>query len=161
VERLVAENSIPSPAVMLRAAAVRAVGGYDETLTFDDYDMWMRLLSRYTLLYEPAVVVNYRILTHSLSRNTDRLGDFLLSEARMITKHADTTPTINAVIAQRLRVSAAKLLERGDMPRLRAVFGLLATVDKGWRITCGRLMSRGPIGRWLVRVLDLVESREH
>lgn len=157
VERLVAENTIPSPAVMVRAAAVRETGGYDESLTFDDYDMWMRLLLKYNLVYEPSIVVNYRILDHSLSRNADRHGDFLLSEAKMIAKYAGLTPTINATIACRLRHSAFKLAERDDRRRLREILGLLTIVDPDWRVRLGQAATRLPWGVGAVRRSGLLE----
>ena len=126
--RLVTANTIPSPAVMLRAAAVREVGGYDETLTFDDYDMWMRLLSTRTLRYHPDIVVNYRLLASSLSRSKERFGDFLLSEARMVAKHIGRTPAIDAAIAARLEASGRKLVEMEDGKRLASLLTLLDTV---------------------------------
>lgn len=129
LRRLVVANTIPSPAAMLRADAVREVGGYDESLTFDDYDMWMRLLSRKTLAYHPDIIVNYRLLASSLSRSKERFGDFLLSEARMVAKHVGVSPEIDDAIATRLSATARKLIELGDRGRIAAVTGLLATVD--------------------------------
>jgi glycosyltransferase involved in cell wall biosynthesis len=161
VESLVGENVIPSPAVMLRSALVREVGGYDESLTFDDYDMWMRLLGRYTLVYDPTIVVDYRVLAQSLSRNTGRHGDFLLSEARMIYKHVGTTPTIDATIATRLLVSGRKLADRDDTRRLRYLLGMLRTVDGRWRIRFASAAVRLPRGARLVKNLRLLESDEH
>lgn len=160
VESLVGENVIPSPAVMVRADRVREVGGYDESLTFDDYDMWMRLLGRYTFVYEPSVVVDYRILAHSLSRNTDRHGDFLLSEARMIFKHSGTTPTINATIRRRLLVTAEKLAERDDSRRLREVLGMVRSIDSSWDMRVASGASRLPHGARLVKSMKLLESHE-
>ena len=160
VESLVGENVIPSPAVMVRADRVREVGGYDESLTFDDYDMWMRLLGRYTLVYEPSVVVDYRILAHSLSRNTDRHGDFLLSEARMIFKHSGTTPTINATIRRRLIVTAEKLAERDDSRRLREVLGMVRSIDSSWDMRVASGASRLPHGARLVKSMKLLETHE-
>jgi glycosyltransferase involved in cell wall biosynthesis len=160
VESLVGENVIPSPAVMVRADRVREVGGYDESLTFDDYDMWMRLLGHYTLVYEPSVVVNYRILAQSLSRSTDRHGDFLLSEARMIFKHSSTTPTIDATIRKRLLVSAEKLADRLDARRLRDMLGMLRSIDSSWNIRVASLASHLPRGARLVKRMNLLETNE-
>lgn len=160
VESLVSDNVIPSPAVMVRADRVREVGGYDESLIFDDYDMWMRLLGRYTLVYEPSVVVDYRVLAQSLSRNTDRHGDFLLSEARMIYKHRGTTPTIDATIRERLLVSAEKLAERRDTRRLRNVLSMVRSIDSSWTIRIASLASRLPRGARLVERMKLVETHD-
>ncbi|WP_275891105.1 glycosyltransferase family 2 protein [Microbacterium hominis] len=127
---LVSENVIPSPAVLLKADEVRRVGGYDESLTFDDYDMWLRLLKERTLLFEPDIVVNYRLLGSSLSRNPDRHGDFLLSEARMMFKHRGTPETDHAMVP-RLRRSAQTLQAMGDIARLERVEWMIRAVEEG------------------------------
>jgi glycosyltransferase involved in cell wall biosynthesis len=152
VETLVAENKIPSPAVMLRANRVREVGGYDESLTFDDYDMWMRLLSKYTLIYDPSIVVNYRVLQQSLSRNTARHGDFLLSEAKMIFKHVGLTATINQTIRDRLIVSGQKR---------RVLLKMLRSVDPTWQIRRGAFAALLPQGAKTIHKMRLLETNEH
>jgi glycosyltransferase involved in cell wall biosynthesis len=161
VEALVGENTIPSPAVMIRSDFVRQVGGYDESLTFDDYDLWMRLLSRYSLVYHSSVVVNYRVLNTSLSRSTARHGDFLLSEAKMVYKNVGLTPTINRRIKARLTVSGRKLSERGDTVRLRALLTMLRTVDPRWRIRFALVVTFLPRGARAVHTMRLLETIEH
>jgi glycosyltransferase involved in cell wall biosynthesis len=61
-------NFIPAPTVMTRRSALLDVGPYDESLTVEDYDMWLRLSDRYEFRYLPAALVSYRILATSLSR---------------------------------------------------------------------------------------------
>jgi hypothetical protein len=90
----------------------------------------MRLLMRYDLLFDPRTVCNYRILANSLSRNPDRHGDFLLSEARMIAKYAAESKELDALIAARILVTCEKLLEMRDAPRLEQVLKLAATVSR-------------------------------
>lgn len=118
VARLVEVNVIPSPAVLVKADHVREVGGYDERLTFDDYDMWLRLLSQRSLRFHHDIVVNYRILNSSLSRNPDRHGDFLLSEAKMMFKHAGLAPEIDMKMAERISQSIETLRVMGDSARI-------------------------------------------
>lgn len=161
VESLVAENVIPSPGVLLRANAVREVGGYDEALTFDDYDMWMRLLMKYDLVFESAIVVNYRILSNSLSRSSERYGDFLLSEARMIFKQRHVTSTVGPVVARRLKHTAVKLLQRSDRDRLRVVLAMLAEVEPTRRNQLALVMSRLPGGLPFLRRTKIVEPHDH
>lgn len=126
---LITENVIPSPAVLLRADHVRQVGGYDEQLTFDDYDMWLRLLSRSTLQFHPDIVVNYRLLAASLSRSPDRHGDFLLSEAKMMFKHAGLSADIDSRISRRILRTADALERAGDLVRLAQVRRMLGELS--------------------------------
>lgn len=151
---LIRRNTIPSPAVLLKSDYVRAVGGYDETLAFDDYDLWLRLLSRWNLTYHQDIVVNYRFLDDSLSRNPDRRGDFLLSEARMVHKHRGISPKIDRLIGNRIASNARLLAGLGDARRFRAAMALLADVSPDQR----RVLSRSRLPGGLRAAARLLEG---
>ena len=54
---------VPGPTIMLRQAAlnsVSGVGGYDESLSFEDRDMYLRLIARKALGFVDQVVAAYR-----------------------------------------------------------------------------------------------------
>jgi len=68
-DRLLVGNFIPTATVMVRRSAVINVGGYDESLSFDDYDMWLRLSHRFRFSYCDGVVANYRITPSSMTRS--------------------------------------------------------------------------------------------
>lgn len=61
-------NFIPAMATLIRTSALRAVGGYDENLTYEDYDMWLRLAAKFEFLYLPGELARYRIVGTSLVR---------------------------------------------------------------------------------------------
>ena len=61
-------NFIPAMATMIRRHALLNVGLYDERLTYEDYDMWLRLAARYDFAYCPAIVARYRIVSTSIVR---------------------------------------------------------------------------------------------
>jgi glycosyltransferase involved in cell wall biosynthesis len=67
--RLLLDNFVPAPCVMLRKAALTAVGGYDESLFFEDLDMWLRLSSRYRFVFSPERLVRIRMHPESMSNN--------------------------------------------------------------------------------------------
>lgn len=53
---------------MIRAEALRAIGGYREGLNLsEDFDLWLRLSEQYTLANLPNVLVGYRIRRGSVS----------------------------------------------------------------------------------------------
>lgn len=66
--RMADGNFIPAMTTLIRLEAIRSVGGYDEELTYEDYDMWLRLADRYRFEYYPAIVANYRLLSTSMVR---------------------------------------------------------------------------------------------
>lgn len=61
-------NFIPAMSTLIRRSALVDVGMYDERLAYEDYDMWLRLASRYEFVYSSAVVARYRIVSTSLVR---------------------------------------------------------------------------------------------
>lgn len=85
-DRLIRFNFIASPTVMIRKAAIDAVGGYDESLFYEDYDMWLRLADRYEFRYLPEIVTNYRWLPTGVSRNPRYWGQMNESRVRILLK---------------------------------------------------------------------------
>lgn len=68
--RLLREDCFfPAAATMVRRSAVEAVGGYDTSLAYEDYDMWLRLACSFRIRRAPGTLVRYRLVPTSLSRN--------------------------------------------------------------------------------------------
>jgi glycosyltransferase involved in cell wall biosynthesis len=67
--RILAGNFLPAPAVMVRRSAIAAVGGYDESLFYEDLDMWLRLSFRFHFVYLPGLLVRYRNHESSMSNS--------------------------------------------------------------------------------------------
>ena len=61
-------NFIPAMTAVIRLGCFEAVGGYDETLVFEDWDMWLRISRRFKFKYFPEPVAYYRLLQTSMSR---------------------------------------------------------------------------------------------
>lgn len=70
--QLASANFIPAMATLIRHAALQAAGGYDERLTYEDYDMWLRLAAEWDFLYCPGKLANYRLVATSIVRTTFR-----------------------------------------------------------------------------------------
>lgn len=52
--------SVPGPVLMYRRDAVLAMGGYDESLSLEDWDLYLRLASRDAIAFLDLVVAEYR-----------------------------------------------------------------------------------------------------
>lgn len=61
-------NFVPAMAAIIRRDAITKIGGYDEELSYEDYDMWLRLADVYDFEYLPDVVARYRIVSTSMIR---------------------------------------------------------------------------------------------
>ncbi|MEQ8381118.1 MAG: glycosyltransferase [Coleofasciculus sp. A1-SPW-01] len=58
---------------LIRKQALQEVGGFDESLTAaEDWDMWLRLASRYHFVAVPSAQILYRQPVHSMSANISR-----------------------------------------------------------------------------------------
>lgn len=65
---LIDRNFVHPVSSTMRRAAVADVGGYDERLSIEDYDMWLRLANQYEFAYLEGIYSDYRIVSTSLTR---------------------------------------------------------------------------------------------
>lgn len=95
--RLLEHNFIAAPSAMIRRSSLDAVGAYDTRISYEDYDMWLRLAKDHLFAYVPEALVYYRQVQNSLSSS---LSAEKLSRARldMLVKHWGYSEACNAII---------------------------------------------------------------
>lgn len=64
---LVERYFICSPTMMFRRTVIEFMKGYDESLTYEDFDFWIRSSRRFRYKYDPDVLVRKRKVRNSLS----------------------------------------------------------------------------------------------
>jgi glycosyltransferase involved in cell wall biosynthesis len=64
---LVKRFFICSPTMMYRASVIRSLGGYDESLAYEDFDFWIRSSRNFNYCYTPEVLVKKRVIPRSMS----------------------------------------------------------------------------------------------
>jgi glycosyltransferase involved in cell wall biosynthesis len=72
-QALLNDNFIPAMSCVTKSTLIKDVGGWDETLTFEDYDMWLRLSEKYDFIYDDYKSCSYRL--HDT--NSHKKKDFL------------------------------------------------------------------------------------
>src|SRR5690606_35035154 len=78
---------ICSPTMMFRRNVIEALGGYDPTLHYEDFDFWVRSARRFHYCYTPEVLVKKRIVRNSMSdRQFSLLSPQLRSTYRVCEK---------------------------------------------------------------------------
>jgi GT2 family glycosyltransferase len=112
-------NFIPAMATLIRRQAIIDVGGYDERLTYEDYDMWLRLAARFEFAYCPVALARYRIVATSLVRTVffKPTAQHHLTLCLICQKWLPSgllSPTQRGVWADRLWGSAYGLYQLGD-----------------------------------------------
>lgn len=109
---LLEASFVPAATTLIRRWALEEAGGYDESLAFEDWDMWLRLARRWRFGFTPRVVARYRILPDSLWRQLcsgPRQADLAASMVRIMSKHLGYTPDWDRVLRRRMTAAARKL----------------------------------------------------
>jgi GT2 family glycosyltransferase len=149
-EQILAGNFLPAPAVMVRKSAIAAVGGYDESLFYEDFDMWLRLAFRFHFIYLPGRLVRYRMLDHSMSNAPRFRSAMCRSRTRILRKwlEAGLEPRAHRLLMRRLLVNGALQLSVGDSAGAGDSFAAVASRDPRLH---RRLLARAAMlpGAWL------------
>lgn len=69
LDSLLDSNFIPAMTTLVRRSCYDKVGNYDETLPWEDWDMWLRLARAYSFIYLATPLAKYRIHSRSFSRS--------------------------------------------------------------------------------------------
>jgi len=65
---LLKDNFIPAMTTLIRRQCFDTVGPYDETLLYEDFDMWLRISRQFCFSFSPKISAKYRILPTSMTR---------------------------------------------------------------------------------------------
>jgi hypothetical protein len=160
-DRLLAANFIPSATVTVRRSAVIDAGGYDESLPYDDYDMWLRLSHRSGFSYCEGVVANYRVLSSSMSHSITWKPLIVRSTITIIERWAAAddvrvVPSRRGAVAYHLRLLARQIAPFDA----RCAHGALRTAEElvpslKWRLIDGLRVFYLPGGARLVESMSM------
>lgn len=87
---LLHSNHIPNPTVALRREAFWKIGGFDESLSLEDWDCWLRLSVKYPMVRIPEILASYRL--HSTNTNKNQammLEAMFLTSAKFFRQHQE------------------------------------------------------------------------
>jgi glycosyltransferase involved in cell wall biosynthesis len=127
--RLLRGNFIPAPAVMARRAAIDAVGGYDESLMIEDWDMWLKLSHRFRFHHVPGALVKYRLLPTSLSHDPALVFARLESAFRTLAPWQGRCGDAEADVAEQLWQLATQAMQLGHLSGARRMMLLAAAAN--------------------------------
>ncbi len=84
-------NWLPAPSILLRTEALRAVGGYDQDLFYEDHDVALRVAREYDLVYVDHPIATHRELEGSLGDRmffrSEHRAQWLRARLRILGKH--------------------------------------------------------------------------
>jgi len=101
--RLRVGNCIVHGSVMMRSDAVRALGGYDESMVrAQDYDLWLRLSERHAIAALPELLYAWREHGVSVGRRHLEEQDAAADRARIAARRRFATALVEAVQSGKL-----------------------------------------------------------
>ena len=77
--RIAVQQRIQPPSIVVRREVYEALGGFDRRscCNAEDWEMWVRIASHYSIAYEPSILAHYRIQSKSLTGSSAKSGQNL------------------------------------------------------------------------------------
>lgn len=95
-EQVIKRYFICPPTIMFRKSVMDKLGGYDETLAYEDFDFWVRSSRQFKYTYSPEPLVKKRVGKRSLGSIQEKLFNrHALSTYRVCKKILDLNRTAN------------------------------------------------------------------
>ncbi|GAB3636312.1 hypothetical protein GCM10027422_19020 [Hymenobacter arcticus] len=147
---VLARYFISAPTMLMRRATLLALGGYDEALSYEDFDFWVRASRDWQFHYQPEVTTRKHKHPRSKSAQvTIRHDPYLVSTIRICHKVlalCRDAPEL-AALRVRLRYELRHSLRRRQWPEARELAALLAeTRPPGLPDRLLALLRHWPIG---------------
>lgn len=127
---LVEGNFIPAMATLVRRKCYTKVGGFDETLCYEDYDMWLRLAEQFEFAHSHKIGTKYRVVENSLSHrfHSDRKIQLAKANLRIYEKCLNSKKLearLLPVVLERIHFYAKALHDERAQGRHQALFTAL------------------------------------
>lgn len=104
------KNFIPAPSALVRKSFVEEVGGYDENLTFEDYDMWLRLSKNHDAIFVDQPTCLYRVHEKNMTLELRKNNVHLLSQFNMLSKHIGISKELDIALEEKLYIILKQLM---------------------------------------------------
>lgn len=102
---------ICTPTMMVRRAVLAELNGYDEQLSYEDFDFWVRSSVKYSYAYLDEVLTCKRELGNSLSRKVVEKGSGILDSTFAVclkAKELNRCSTDDKILADRIKTFVRK-----------------------------------------------------
>jgi glycosyltransferase involved in cell wall biosynthesis len=109
---------INGPTMMMRREVFEKLGGYDETLAYEDFDFWVRSARDFKYIYTPEPLVKRRIVASSLGRKQYKNGSVQLRSTLKVCQKAlalNRNASEHKALKKRIRFEARKAISLGEL----------------------------------------------
>ena len=139
--KLIVEDFIPNSSVLVRKNIIDEVGGYDETLFTEDWDLWLRICKKHPISFMEGYFSSYRIHPHSVMRKNSSLAKMYLSCCKAVFKHRNINKEFDRIIAKHINTYTIGMYRLGmiNIEFLRTNFMYNRTLKSGLYYSFGLL----------------------
>lgn len=120
-KEVLAKSFISAPSMMIRKKVLEEIGGYDENLSYEDYDFWVRTAKKYKYFFINDILVKKRILKHShskafyLKRNNKHLLSTLKIHEKALAQNQTQEENLALAISVRYHLRLSFFTENFDL----------------------------------------------
>ncbi|MET4106213.1 glycosyltransferase [Hymenobacter sp. UYP22] len=125
---VLARYFISTPTMLMRRATLLQLGGYDETLAYEDFDFWVRASRHWEFYFLDAVTTRKRLHPQSMSSKGYRPHDPYLRSTIAVCRKAQVlcrTPAERAALAVRVRWELRQAVRHQNFPEAQDLYQLL------------------------------------
>lgn len=101
-EDLLKLNFIPALTILIKSDCIKSVGGYDEKLRSEDWEMSLLLSKRYKVFYDNTITANYRIEKKSLMHSQKNMAIVYDSFCSTLLKHVNQDSFYDKIIFKKI-----------------------------------------------------------
>ncbi|UOQ82126.1 hypothetical protein [Hymenobacter sp. 5414T-23] len=125
---VLARYFISTPTMTMRRATLEQLGGYDETLAYEDFDFWVRASRHWQFYFQDEVTTQKRLHPQSMSRKGYRPHDPYLNSTIKVCRKALAMcrdEAERAALAVRVRWELRQAVRWRNHPEARELYRLL------------------------------------
>ena len=127
---------ICTPTIMMRKSVLMKLGGYDESLSYEDFDFFVRSANGYQYYYIDELLMNKRVVSGSLGSEFYAVGNSMLSSSWAVCNKAydlNHSQEEYDILASRIRAFIKKCFVAQDSETAQKFRKLLNYIEKpGW-----------------------------
>lgn len=142
-QQILEKYYICTPTMMMRRSVLDELGGYDESLDFEDFDFWVRSARHYAYAYLDEVLTQKRRLSNSLSMQVIEPHNRLLTSTLYVCYKAFDrcqTPDEYHALAGRVRQFIRKSFYAEQFELTQKFGDLLSHIESPGLLTTGILL---------------------
>lgn len=127
-EKVICKYFISSPTMMVKRKVFEEIGGYDESLTYEDFDFWIRSSRIWEYAFQLEKLTSVRRHSDSLSKGWYKKGDKQLYSTYLICekiKGLNRSENENKALKNRLKFEIRQSVFSGNYTEANLFIGLL------------------------------------